>query len=134
VAWRKPYLLEPCVWDCWKSNAESHPITSWIIIFILYFYYFSMWGTLWHFTNFLTINHSWICPPPLFLFPYSWNSFNRSYFSIYIHVYRIFPHYSPSNPFSLYPPPTTGTQSLNRTCFAFCSLFFKKKIVTFLFV
>jgi hypothetical protein len=29
-------------------------------------------------------------------FPHSWNSFTRSHFSIYLHVYTVFAPYSPS--------------------------------------
>jgi hypothetical protein len=46
--------------------------------------------------------------PQLFSFisssPYSWNSFNRSHFSIYIHVYRVFAPCSPFYTFSLHIP------------------------------
>jgi hypothetical protein len=50
----------------------------------------------------LTIYHSWIHPlhhSPLSSFPYSCNSFNRSYFSIFIHDYIIFHHIHPPAPF-----------------------------------
>jgi hypothetical protein len=59
------------------------------------------------FTKALTIYHSWIHPlhhsliPP---FPHSWNSFNLSHFSIFIHEYIIFPLYSPSYTLFLYLP------------------------------
>jgi hypothetical protein len=39
-------------------------------------------------------------------FPHSWNSFNRSHFSIYIHEYMIFALRSPSCTVSLYLPHT----------------------------
>jgi hypothetical protein len=45
---------------------------------------------------------------------HSWNSFNKSHFSIYIHMCIIFSQYSPSHPLSLYlplplvPTPQTG--------------------------
>jgi hypothetical protein len=38
--------------------------------------------------------------------PHSWNSFDRSHFSIFIHEHIIFPLYSPSYTFCLQPPPT----------------------------
>jgi hypothetical protein len=43
----------------------------------------------------LTIYKTYLnSPPPSFSFiPYSWNSFNKSYFYIYIHVYTIFAPY-----------------------------------------
>jgi hypothetical protein len=73
------------------------------------------------FQNFLQyIKHE--LTPPSFSFiphPHSWNNINRSHFSIYINVYRIYPPYSSSDPLSVYPPPCTSTLSLGRTCFAF---------------
>jgi hypothetical protein len=44
---------------------------------------------------------------PLLPFPPSWNSFNRSHFSIFIHEYILFPSCSPSYTLSLHPPPPT---------------------------
>jgi hypothetical protein len=43
---------------------------------------------------------------PLSLLPHSWNSFNRSHFSIFIYEYVIFPPYSPFYTFFLYFPPS----------------------------
>jgi hypothetical protein len=62
--------------------------------------------TLWHLQRFLQcIKYSYwmhplhLCPSsPL---PYSWNSFNRYHFCIYIHVYTLFALYSSSYPLSL---------------------------------
>jgi hypothetical protein len=52
------------------------------------------------FTNVLTIYHSCIHPPLFFSFIlpslHSWNSFNRSHLSIFMHEYIIFPPYSSS--------------------------------------
>jgi hypothetical protein len=45
------------------------------------------------------LHHSYLCP-----FPHSWNSFNRSHFSIYTHVYTVFAPRSPS--YTLSPPST----------------------------
>jgi hypothetical protein len=70
------------------------------------------WGYIVTFTKFLTIYHSRIHPLhhySLSPYPYSRNSFNRSHFSIHIHVYRIFLPYSPSKPFPYFLPPPTGT-------------------------
>jgi hypothetical protein len=56
------------------------------------------WGYIVIFTNDLTIYHSWIHSlhhSPLSSLPHSWNSFNRSHFSIDIHACIIFPSYSP---------------------------------------
>jgi hypothetical protein len=42
--------------------------------------------------------------------PHSWNTFNRSNFSIFIHVYIIYLLYSPYYTLSLYPPPSCWYQ------------------------
>jgi hypothetical protein len=39
---------------------------------------------------------------------HSWNSFNRSHFSIFIHEYRIFPHIHPLSPLPYILPLPTG--------------------------
>jgi hypothetical protein len=41
--------------------------------------------------------------------PHSWNSFNRSHFSIYVYKYIIFPLYHPPIPFPYIPSTQTGT-------------------------
>jgi hypothetical protein len=46
---------------------------------------------------------------PLSPLLYSWNSFSRSHFSIYIHVYTVFVSYSPSYTLSPHCPLPTGT-------------------------
>jgi hypothetical protein len=64
------------------------------------------------------IYHTWIhCLhySPLFPLPHSWNSFNRSHFSIYIYVYPVFVPYSPSYTHFLHPP-HNGTNPPDRTC------------------
>jgi hypothetical protein len=98
------------------------------------------WGYNGTFTEVRTIYHSWINPlhhSPLSPFSHSWNSFNRSYFSIYIHVYIIFPPYLSSYILFLYPSPPTSTNLPDKTCFAFLFCFCKKKkkiiIITFMF-
>jgi hypothetical protein len=51
------------------------------------------------FTKVLRIFHSWIHPSsilPYLPFPHSWNSFNWSHFSIFIHEYKIFLLHSPA--------------------------------------
>jgi hypothetical protein len=71
-----------------------------ILYLFIYLYYCYAGGTLWHLQKYLyQIHRSWIHPlhhSPLSLLPHYWNSFNRSYFSIYIHVYIVFAQYSPS--------------------------------------
>jgi hypothetical protein len=67
------------------------------------------WGTLWHFQKLLQciiieFILSIILPFPHS--PYSWNSFNRSHFFIYIHVYTILAPYSSSYSLSSHPPPS----------------------------
>jgi hypothetical protein len=78
--------------------------------------------------------------PPSFPFnfhsPHSWNSFNRSHFSIYIHVYTVFfVLYSPSYIlFPHAPPPTGSNLPPPQTCSALLfSKFIKKKRHFYLF-
>jgi hypothetical protein len=79
-------------------------------------------------------NISYLNSPPLpffFIFspsPHSWNSFNRSHFSIYIHVNTIFVPYSLSYTPSPLPPPPPGPNSPGRICSSLLfSNFVKKK-------
>jgi hypothetical protein len=69
-------------------------------------------------------------PPPSLSFiptsPYSWNSFNRTYFSIFIHGYLIFPLYSPSFTFFI-SSPLPLVPSPRQEQFYFPVLFMKKK-------
>jgi hypothetical protein len=54
--------------------------------------YYCTGGTMWHLQKFL--QYSWIHPSIILLYPpspHSWNSFNRSHFSIFIHEYITFP-------------------------------------------
>jgi hypothetical protein len=66
-------------------------------------------GTLWHFTEVLTVYQiycTWIHPllhSPLFSLPHSWNIFTSHHFSIYIQVYTVFVLYAPSH--TLFPLP-----------------------------
>jgi hypothetical protein len=88
------------------------------------------WEYLVTFIRVLTIYHNWTPPSIILLYspsPYSWNSFSRSHFSIYRHEYTIFPLFSPSYTLSLCPPPPTGTNSPDKTYFAFLFLYFCKK-------
>jgi hypothetical protein len=61
--------------------------------------------------------------------PHSWNSFDRSHFSIFIHEHIIFPLYSPSYTFCLQPPPTPCTRAYPHagTVLHSYSLFLKKR-------
>jgi hypothetical protein len=52
--------------------------------------------------------------------------------SNFIHEYPIILPYSPFYTLSVYPPPSTGTNPLDKTCFIFLSSVYEKK--TFLFV
>jgi hypothetical protein len=84
---------------CWTESKYTY------VKFILLLY----WGVT--FTEVLTTCHSWIHllhHSPLSPLPPSWDSFNRS-LSIFIHEYIVFPLYSASFTFSLYPPPLTVT-------------------------
>jgi hypothetical protein len=55
--------------------------------FFLLSYYFCIGGPLWHLQKFIQyiIVESPLHHSPFYLFPHSWNSFNRSHFSIFIH-------------------------------------------------
>jgi hypothetical protein len=98
-------------------------------------------GTLWHlqklsqYINYISCLNS---PSLSFSFipfsPHSWNTFSRYHFSIYIHVYIVFPLYSPSQ--TLPPPPPMVPNSPGRTCSAVLLSDFVKeeKKMTFLLV
>jgi hypothetical protein len=66
----------------------------WLVLcfpFFLFCFLLLGWGYIVAFTKVFTIYqiyHNWIYPPPSFSFisPHSWNSFNRSHSSIYLHV------------------------------------------------
>jgi hypothetical protein len=73
-------------------------------IFFFKFFYCCTRGTLWHLQMFLQYIIAEFTPPSFSFIPHlphSWNSFNRSHFSIFIYEY-IFPPYSPSYALSLH--------------------------------
>jgi hypothetical protein len=85
----------------------------------------------------LIIYHSWIHPlhhSTLSSLPHSWNSFNMSHFSIFIHEYIIFHHIHPPTPFPyvlplpLVPTPRQDLFCLPVLCFG------KKRKHTHLFL
>jgi hypothetical protein len=85
-----------------SNQFESLWIFSWIVFIFLSISFFLLlcWGYIVAFTKVLTIYqkcHSWIqflLHSPLSPLTHSWNSFNRSHFSIYIHVYTVFALFS----------------------------------------
>jgi hypothetical protein len=77
-----------------------------------YLFIFIVLGYIVGFTKVLTIYqvyHSWIHPLHLSPLspPHPWNSFNRSHFSIYIHVCTVFGLYSSLYTLCPHPPPPT---------------------------
>jgi hypothetical protein len=132
----------------WKTGSDGRSggevLSVFIYLGVLYILFFSTfllcWGYIVAFTKVLTIyqiHHTWIHPLhhfPLFPSPHSWNSFNRSHFSIYIHVYSVFALYShPHLPMALSPPPPhlpMGPTSLLSRKVLFCTpvlWFYKRK-------
>jgi hypothetical protein len=75
-------------------------------------------------------------PPPSFSFislPHSWNNFNRSHCSNYIHVYTVFEPYSSTHSLSPSTPTSHWCQPLQAgPVLASCSLILWKKKLTFL--
>jgi hypothetical protein len=117
----------------WATVSGLKSLYFLILLFLLFFkfLFFIVQGCIVAFTKVLKIYHSWIHSlhhSPLSLLPYSWKSFNRFHFSIFIHEYLIFPPYSASNTFSLYPPPPTDTNS-RQDLFCLPVLVLKKKIL-----
>jgi hypothetical protein len=113
-----------------------------LCLFIYLFIYFhcAELGTMKHFQKFLQyINHIILnsFPPSFFIpsFPHSWDSFNRSHFFMYIHVYTVFELCSPFHSLSLLTPHTgTNPQPHAGPVLYYCFLILSKKKVTFLFV
>jgi hypothetical protein len=94
-----------------KVTIPSRPQGYWVIrikwnnaLVNIFFYCCARCNTTWHLQNFLNIYLN-SCPLSfscILSSPHSWNSFNRSHFSIYTHVYTVFAPYSPSH--TLFPP------------------------------
>jgi hypothetical protein len=93
------------------------------------------WAYIVIFTKVLTIYHCWIhtLHPPSFsfilFFSYSWNSFNMSHFSIFIHEYIIFPLHSPSYILSLYLPLQLVPIPIRDQFYLPVLCFWKKKVI-----
>jgi hypothetical protein len=107
------------------------------IYYLFIYFYYCVGGTLWHFKLFFNI--SYLNSLPSFILPYqpspSPGSFNRSHFSIYIHVCTVFVPYSPSftissisTPLHCYHPPRLDL--ICHLVLQFC----KRKKMTFLFI
>jgi hypothetical protein len=106
-----------------------------LLFFYIVLYYFTFllllfWGYIVTFTQVLTVYHSEFTLPSFSFVPpstHSWDSFNRSHFSIFTYVYIILPSDLSSYTLSPHPPPTTGTKLPDRTCSALLFSFFVKK-------
>jgi hypothetical protein len=108
------------------ARAHEELKNYYLLFFVLFLLY---WRYIVTFTKVLIIYLSWTHHhSPLSPSLHSWNSFTRFYFSIYMHVYRIFPQYSPPYTLSLYPHHFHWYQPPDRTCFAFPFTVFEKKI------
>jgi hypothetical protein len=105
-----------------QCKPHTFPVAIFYFIFIFYWLFnkclfcwcllLLYWRCTVTFTKVFAIYHSWIHPLSSFSFSLpSWNSFNRSHFSIFIHEYIIFPPYSPPAPFPYILPPHTGVNS-----------------------
>jgi hypothetical protein len=104
------------------------------LLFILSYYYHAR-SALWHWQKYITTHHSWINSlhhSTLFSL-LSWNSFNRSHFSIFIPEYIIFPLYSPSYTLSLYFHTHTDTPPPRQDLFCLPVLSFWKKYILFVY-
>jgi hypothetical protein len=103
-----------------------------MLSFVSYFLLSLHWGHIVTLTKVLTTYPCWVHPlhhSPLSPFPYSWSSFNRSQFSIFIHEYIVFPPHSLSYTLSLHPPlPLVPT--LRQDMFYLPVLHFWKKILS----
>jgi hypothetical protein len=89
-----------------------------------------LWGYTVTFIKMIVIYHTWIHPLSFsfILLPCSWNSFNRSHFSIFRHDYKISPPYSPSHTLSLYLPPPTGANPQTGPVLPSCSTFLRRDV------
>jgi hypothetical protein len=108
----KMWLNSNIFWIKIPSINRANPHLSALINeFLPLFYCWAGWGPHCGFYK-SSSNISYLnsCPPPFsFIHPYSWNSFNRYHFSIYIHVNIVFALYSPSHILFPSPPPLNGT-------------------------
>jgi hypothetical protein len=99
-------------------------------LFLLSCHYCTVGWCIGTFTKVLTIYHILIHPlhhSPLSPSCYSWDSFNRSRFSIFIHEYIIFLLHSSSYILSLYPTPSHWYLLLERTYYTFLFSIFEKR-------
>jgi hypothetical protein len=113
-------------WKYRDSRGRTRKVMKKFFVYIFLFLLLCL-GYIAAFTKVLTIYqiyHTWICPlhhfplsPPL----HSWNSFNRSHFSLTFMCTQQLHCTHPPTPFPHFLPYPTGTNPKDRICSARCS-------------
>jgi hypothetical protein len=112
---QRPHLQNIQSKKDWRSGSSSrvppskHKVLSVFIFFFNFFIVVLSGGYTWH----LQMCNTWVHPLHHFSLSCSWDSFNRSHFSIYMHAYTVCTPHPPSHTFPhLHPPlqipPTAG--------------------------
>jgi hypothetical protein len=117
-----------------SSNQRRNSYIVVLFKFLKYFIFYCAQDTLWHLQKFFQYIKYIIVEfttPSFSFIPHPCKSFNRSHFSIHIHVDTVFPLHSSSYTLSQHPPLTTGTDSPRQTLFCPSVLQSCKKIRLF---